>query len=475
MCGVSTINSDKNKMKKIILLVSVFCVLYLLQAQNSVPNGGFENWTSVTSSHPTNYDFNSNKDEMGVFNVNKTTGYSGSFGVELKTVSADGIRMAYMLNENPQSEDPSTWHGGIPFSQIPTGIQGYYKYNQASGDQGMVIVVFSKNGTNIGVYSANLGGLHTEYTPFNFTFSPALTQTPDSVIIAFASSGFSGAVEGSTLVIDNISFTGVASQPALMYGDFEQWTDVTIENPVNWKSQNTGGIFKTTDAHKGGYALELKTYLGEEDNVPRARPAQIMTAGYYPKDCNGNCYPIGGFPFTNQSDVLEFYYKYAPTGNIQANVGLYFKKKNSGMDGWYGGTNLSASSHYTFVEIPINLGFVPDSVIIQINSSNWENSALSFVGSDLKIDEMRFRSQNTSLYNVFNKEINISPNPTEKGFFIEKELNIENISITDVKGAKVLNQENINNYVNVSNLQRGVYIVMLQSKDGTYKGKLIKK
>lgn len=463
-------------MKKIVLLVFLICTLFL-KAQNSVPNGGFENWTTVTSNHPTNYDFNSNRDKLGVFNINKTTGYTGNFGVELKTVSLDGIRMAYMLNENPQSEDPSTWRGGIPYNQIPTGFQGYYKYNQASGDQGMVIITFSKNGTKIGVYFANLGGLHTEYTPFNFTFSPALTQTPDSVIIAFASSGFSGAVEGSTLAIDNISFTGVASQPVLMNGDFEQWTDVVIESLNDWLNHNydDNQMKKTTDAHKGNFALELKTFLGEEGDRPKASPGHTMT-GYYQDHCNGNCYPQGGYPFTNQNDVLEFYYKYSPVGTDQAEVALYFKKKNSGRDGWYGYASLPATSQYTLAEVPINIDFIPDTVIVQFMSSRGGDLvSMANIGSTLKVDDVCFRSQKTGLHNLITKEFNIHPNPVDKSFNLPNNLAIDEIIITDVRGSKVLNVKNTNKNIDVSMLQRGVYFVILNTKDAIHKAKLIKK
>lgn len=450
--------------------------MFLICAQNSVPNGSFENWTTITSSHPTNYDFNSNRDDMGVFNINKTTGYTGNYGVELKTVSADGIRMAYLLNENPPSQDPSTWHGGIPCTQIPTGIQGFYKYNQASGDQGMVIVTFSKNGTNIGVYSANLGGLHTEYTPFNLSFSPALAQTPDSVIIAFASSGFSGAVVGSTLVVDNISFTGVASQPALMNGDFEQWTAVVMESLNDWLNHNydDNQMKKTTDAFKGNFALELKTFVGEQNDRPKAQSGHTMT-GYYNDNCGGNCYPQGGYPFTNQTDVLEFYYKYQPVGNDQGEVNLYFKKKNSGQDAWYANAFLPATSQYTFVEVPINLQFVPDTVIIQFMSSRGDLVSMSNIGSTLKIDEVYFRSQKTGLYNLITKEITIFPNPVDKTFNLPNNLSIDKITISDIRGAKVMSIKNVSYQVDVSTLQKGIYIVMIETKDGIYKGKLLKK
>lgn len=467
-------------MKKSILLITLVALPLMMIGQTSIPNGGFDSWTTSTYNYPNGYFFNVNREDKAVqfniFGVTQATGYNSAYGVQITTTAEIG--MGYLLNFQPSSQDPSNWHGGIPYTEKPTGITGYFKYNVASGDAGILIIAFSKNGSNIGTYYAVLSGLHSDYTAFDVDFSPALAQTPDSVVIGMASS-WPNPVAGSTLVIDKIEFKGVTSQSALMNGDFEAWQNVSVDKPDGWYNQMGSGVNKTTDVHKGPYAVELKTYLGEQNNVPAAQPAQIMT-GYYPKNCNGNCNPLGGSPFTKQNDVLEFYYKYTPIADALANVSLFFKRKNSGMDGWYAGTDLIASSQYRYMEIPFNLGFVPDSVIIQINSSRWENSALSYVGTDLKIDEMYFRSQKIDASNFNPKarklvnQLLIYPLPVEKSFYINTDLSINQVIISDLRGVEVLTRNNLDNCIDISSLQKGVYIVQLQSKDGTYQGKLIK-
>lgn len=443
----------------------------------STPNGGFENWTTVTYSNPANYPFTVNNDgiEKGVFPLTKVAGYHGNYGVQIKSTVEAG--MGFFVNTKPASPNPSTWRGGIPYAQKPTGIRGYYKYNVTSGDYGVVYAVFLKNGTNIGIYPTQLSGLHDNYTLFDVDFSPALTQTPDSVVIAVLSSNPQNPKTGSTLVIDSITFKGVASQPALMNGDFEEWVDNSMDFANSWYAgnQDPQAVKKTTDAYKGMYAVELKTYLEEENGQPKAQAAQFMT-GYNPDCPTGNCNPLGGYPFTNQSDALEFYYKYAPVGNDVATVNLYFKDKMNPMNnGWYAYHELPVSSTYQYVEVPFNLTFTPDSVIIQFQSSK-NTLSMANIGSTLKIDEVVFRSQKTTkLNNIFTKEITVFPNPTDKGFYLPKDLIIENITITDLKGVKVLTVKNVNNYIDVSSLQRGMYIVQLYATDGIYKTKLIKK
>ena len=84
--------------------------------------------------------------------------------------------------------------------------------------------------------------MHSSYTLFEIPFSPALTETPDSVMFAVASSWEvvtgegNGGMVGSTLTVDSISFTGVTSQPTLFNGDFESWKSVTVDALQDWNA-----------------------------------------------------------------------------------------------------------------------------------------------------------------------------------------------------------------------------------------------
>ena len=193
--------------------------------------------------------------------------------------------------------------------------------------------------------------------------------------------------------------------------------------------------------------------------------------GYY-GNCNENCYPQGGFPFTNQSDALELYYKYTPAGTDVAGISVYFKNKNSTQTIW-AGTNLPPASNYTFMSIPFDLPFVPDSAIIQIQSSNWEGITMTNIGSTLKIDDLRFRSQATGFNQNILKQVLIYPNPTKEEFMISTNQTVRRVQIFDIKGAEVYNAQNITNKVNVRNLSRGMYIVHLLTDSSNVVEKLV--
>jgi len=413
--------------------LTAITALNIIAPTSSIPNGNFELWSANTVDYPQSYQYNSNIDnfykrDLPIANVLQTTdSYSGKSALQLSTIlSGIDTLFAYVINTNPNDGGPTTWKGGVPYSQIPKGIRGYYKYN-TSADSATLIIGFRKAGVNIGTYIYTIGGIHSKYTPFDFSF-PGLTTAPDSVILGILSCKLSTngsgsnaqpkGIPGSILVIDSVSFTGVTSQPALLNGDFETWQSQTISNPQAWYIQGGGsygqGYKKITDAAQGSYAIELTTFESQNQNGSKRAQSAMISTGYWPNNCNGNCIEHGGFPYSNANDTLAFYYKYTPAHpNDSAWINLNFKKNGFQFDGRGFAIKASATpSTYSYVEFPINLSQYPDSVMINIQSSNWQDSSLSFVGADLKIDAIHFKSQtlavSDSSLSVSTNSINVS-------------------------------------------------------------------
>lgn len=464
-------------MKKLLLLLSLVFVAVTSNGQSSIPNGTFESWDMVTYEYPQNYPFNSNPEVFFQyqlpFNVEKTTdAFSGNYAVKLTTVtSPTGTMFGYFINTNPNNGDPSTWTGGVPFNQIPSGIRGYYKYNVATGDSATIFATFSKNGSNVGSYMFNIGELHSTYTLFDFTFNPPLTTIPDSVIFGAASSNVFASdegVAGSELFIDNVSFTGVTSQPTLMNGDFESWESNTIYNPSDWLSQYSQGegVYRTTDAYAGDYAIEIITFLGNNNNGPAAQPGTISN-GYYDDNSNGM---KGGYPFSNQIDTLVFYYKYAPADvNDNAEINVHFMKDGNSFD--WAGTLLSASSNYQLIEIPFHLWQFPDTAIVQIQSTMWSDTLLSSIGANLKIDNIHFKSQPLNVgipLLVTSGQISVFPNPSSGKFTIQNASGISQVKVRNLLGVIIFSQSNFRpekQYeIDLSDFPKGIYF--LEFSDG---------
>lgn len=450
------------------------CFIISVNGQNSIPNGNFERWNTGTFDFPQNYPNTSNPEAFSEmqppFNVIKTTdSYHGAYAVQLTTiVSANGIQTGYFFNGIRDNSDFNSWTGGMPFNQKPAGIRGYYKYNVAEADSATIIVTFSKLGVNIGSFVHTIGGIHDTFTLFNFDFD--LNESPDSVRFAVASSNvFSDQIPGSSLVIDSVSFTGVNSQPDLMNGDFELWGNETISKIYNWRT-NDNLALKTNDAVAGNYALELIT-AGDQTASP-----SVVSTGYWDEACN--C-PKGGYPFVRQVDTIAFFYKYAPSGNDSAIVNLHFKKNGSVFQSCM--TSLFASSTYQYKEFPLSLDQTPDTVIVEIHSSSWDNTTSSFVGSNLKIDEMHFKSQPLNTY-IFThgeqKNVAIFPNVSHGKFMVQHVgLDVLSVEIYNLSGERIyLNsdfKQKTSCEIDISDSPDGIYFVKVYSREKTYSEKIV--
>jgi hypothetical protein len=232
---------------------------------------------------------------------------------------------------------------------------------------------------------------------------------------------------------------------------------------------------QTTDKVAGNYAVEIVTTQGDNNGSPVANSGQIQNGS---SSCSGPppapCTYIGGYPFANPVDTLEFWYKYVPMGNDSAQMQASFR--NSTQNFWLM-KNLGASANYQKVDIPFNLAFTPDTVFLQVQSSKMNDTALTYVGSDLKVDEMHFKSQplSTSVptFHIEN-EISIYPNPSTGEFNIVSSLfNVENVEVYNAVGDRVISK-NINSKSSILNLRdEGIYFVKMNSNGKTFTKKLI--
>ena len=91
-------------------------------------------------------------------------------------------------------------------------------------------------------------------------------------------------------------------------------------------------------------------------------------------------------------------------------LSIAFRKNTSQFDGRY--YNFQASANYQYVEMPFELGQTPDTVIISAISSLWNNTNLMYLGSELYIDDLKFKTKlNPTMLDVLNLNVHIYPNP----------------------------------------------------------------
>ncbi|MBK7669007.1 MAG: T9SS type A sorting domain-containing protein [Sphingobacteriaceae bacterium] len=276
--------------------------------------------------------------------------------------------------------------GGMPYSQKPSGIRFYYKSNIIGNDTAFVLASFKKAGTTLGTYFFKVSSSKSVYTLFTSSLSPALTTNPDSLVIAAASSNAFGsgpANPGNFLQIDSISFTGVSSQPAGMNSSFENW--VTFQDEKLNGISTSGSVRRTTDMFNGSYAAELQTTL------PSFGGGGVRSAVLQTAQPTSSSTVRGGLPYSAMNDTISLYYKYLPADPLD--YGRFFVwVKKAGVVIWQNSASLTLSASYKKVNIPLTHTLTPDTIGISIESSNYPYLN-SYVGSDLKIDNMYLASQ----------------------------------------------------------------------------------
>lgn len=464
-------------MKKIIYSFSAFTLFAAAGlAQSATPNGGFEAWTIMNAELPQGYIVSSNSEAFYKCgcpaNETKTTDfYHGSYAVHLQTQIGNGdTNVAYFINTNPNG-NPNQWAGGIAYSQQPTGIRGYYKSAVPAGDSALILVNFKKSGASIGFFAFPLYGTHSSYTLFNFPIN--IPFAPDTIQFGATSSDFKDNIfmAGSMLQIDSISFTGVSSQPTNFNGDFENWVPEVYSTPTSWYitgggSNGNPGVYQTTDKNAGTYAVELQTFLGDNNGNPVARGGGVST-GYYPHgNCMGTNCLKGGLPFTNQQDTLEFYYKYAPVNGDSAEVDINFKHLGNVVSN--AGTRIpTAASTYQHMKIPFNTMTTIDSVVVSFYSSSFNDTSLAFIGSDFKVDDVYFTSQSTGIEKFDASALmQVYPNPAVEGNFVVSNIGRHDlVRVLNVYGQEVnaeIVKENGTAKIHVST--PGAYMVYVNAR-----------
>ena len=181
-------------MKKILLTSSLILLAGWAAWAQSCPNGDFENWNIYPYSVPDSGWFNSNPqsvakaDSLTVWPVTGVVGQA--VHIQTAIIGTDTLQ-AYVINT---LGDPKTGTGGMPYSQQPTSINGYYRYHMVGADSALMIIEFKKAGSVIATTQfayRNASGDITTFTPFSFPLA-TIPVVPDSVIIGLASSNLEG-------------------------------------------------------------------------------------------------------------------------------------------------------------------------------------------------------------------------------------------------------------------------------------------
>ncbi len=233
---------NERKMKKTFSLALLILLISAISKAQSIPNNGFENWTSMGNyNNPDSWStLNDMTSTMSIFTcVKGTPGTVEAAYIKLtsKTVTGMGVMPGItvcgevdMVTLQPTS--------GFAFSGRPQSLTGKWQYMAFGADQGFIGVVLTKwnnsmmmRDTVAYAYHA-LQSMAMSWTDFTIPMIYMNNDIPDSsIIILSASQAYNvQAVDNSYLYVDELNFTGTVT------GISENHSDINISispNPVS--------------------------------------------------------------------------------------------------------------------------------------------------------------------------------------------------------------------------------------------------
>ncbi len=203
------------------IFITGIAVLFLLsaQAQLTIPNAGFENWTTAGSyENPDSWDSpNDVTSSLGKIVVEKEATYvhSGSYAAMITVQSSFAGNLPGMLTLGDFSFDlmsmTATIDGGTPFTGRPEKFSGWYQYDPQNNDICLMGAFLLKD--NAGVWDTiAIAGFEstasvTSWTAFEADFDYRSSETPTHMNIILMPTDRNNPQANSTIYIDDLAFS----------------------------------------------------------------------------------------------------------------------------------------------------------------------------------------------------------------------------------------------------------------------------
>lgn len=233
------------------LIIIVLLLWGTAEAQNPIPNPGFENWNG---GEPVSW-FTSNV--PGITPVTQSgNAHSGSSALRGEVLDIGG-GIPYV----PAVTSGNFPNLGFPVSQRYTQLSGYYQLTPVGPAFLLIQVLMFKNGAGIGVGIVQLSTPANSYTQFATNIAYGSQEIPDSALInitVFDSSGMYNI--GSNFLLDDLQFgnvTGISDQ------DGQHLPQQFILNQNYPNPFNPSTTFSFTLAQRSDIQLTVYNQLGQ--------------------------------------------------------------------------------------------------------------------------------------------------------------------------------------------------------------------
>lgn len=436
-----------------------------------IPNGGFENWQSITLYDYTTVWGSSNQDQFSgtPATFKSTDAQLGTYSAEIRSVATGpnpDTLFGYVYHGTIGATGPD---GGIPYTPTFNTIKFQYKCDlPVANDSVYLYVIRFVGGTIVDFVAVQVvGGTHSTWTQGSVTIS-AIPQ--DEIFIGFVMGdpiNNNLNAPGGWARFDNVEmYNGAVPVTNVPDPSFEAWATATTENPVDWSTMNEmlagmslETVIKTTDAFAGTYAVEISTLLEPTNNDTingfiTWGPLDFMSMN-----------PFLPAPYNASPTTFSGNYKYAPANGDQANIQIIFFQ--GGIPIGSHTELLTNQATYTAFSSPLTIGGTPDSIVFLAFSG--DNP-----GSVLKLDNLMFSGGNVGLEEFSVMSVSVYPNPATNVVMIKAE-GTYSYELVNLSGAivRTANGQVGAQEINISDLQAGSYFLRINNSTSTEVHKLI--
>ncbi len=474
---------------------------FLVIAKSQIPNSGFELWPLSTNGYPVN---------TGIKSTDHYLSDIGSYSVMVQnnlnvtTMNRYGfVNSAFYAGYNGPT---------FPISGCPTKLCGYYKFLPENVDTLHIGLTLYKNGVPVaGAQFINYEKV-SEWTSFCINISE-YTEA-DSAQIGFAAF-FSeigkrpaGPHGNSILYIDNLSFDKLITSAnnkkvAIIknFDDSENDSIISYLSSMGIESKLFDHNVLTYDSISN-YNLLIWDDLGYQSGGLSDSNVTVFKQFY---QSGKPLYLIGddlAYSSINLSETIrqEWIYLTHLSGENnfcqESNVQIV-NNSHPIINGYYGFVNNFDYSLDIDYALKTNTGEILlaktiDSDVILVFEGQpaktvIQNCLIIQSGSEESVIERKKLFKNavswlldlwqTSFNQVYKKDFTfqVIPNPTTNGFYLPQDFELKDLSIYNLQGEKMVNISQINNFINVDALQKGIYIVHITKNNEILNGKIIKK
>lgn len=240
------------------------------------------------------------------------------------------------------------------------------------------------------------------------------------------------------------------------------WNTVNATMPIDVGIPQT--CFQSTDAHSGTNSIRLLTV------VYGAAPTGVVNGIASTGTINTTTQEIdGGVAFTSRPDSLTGWYKTNPQSGDYATIELVLKGATNDTIGWarFEGSPTAVTA-WTRFSVPVAYSSSSAPVLaVSLLSASFGFSAVA--GSELWVDDLELIYNSAGVDEIDNLTTILYSNNrlSWKG-----DHQFTSISIHNLNGQLIINQQNLNNSSIDLMLKKGLYLVSLSSDEGVFTKKL---